>query len=68
MKKILMHFSENILSRSQMKSIKGGYDEEPPVGCWPCKDDARFLCSIQIGGDCKCTRDGLGDKCQRVDI
>ncbi len=28
MKKILMNFSENVLSRSQMKAVMGGYEEE----------------------------------------
>ncbi len=50
MKKILMNFSENVLSRSQMKAVRGGYEEEG--GACPGtyyttlqKCDTRCLCS-----------------------
>jgi natural product precursor len=52
MKKILMHFSENILSRSQMKSIKGGYDEPPQ--CGKCKSDSRYWCNLTLSQTCSC--------------
>ena len=41
MKKVLMNFSENVLSRSQMKVVKGGNEDTPgesgaccTVYCW----------------------------------
>ncbi|WP_336913211.1 hypothetical protein [Runella sp.] len=69
MKNLIIQFSNNVLSRSQMRAIKGGYEDEGgAVGCWPCKDDARFLCSIKIGGGCECNRSDLGKDCQRVEI
>ncbi len=35
MKKLLMQFSDNVLSRSQMKAVKGGEEYGGDgVGCW----------------------------------
>ncbi|MEZ4900625.1 MAG: hypothetical protein R2822_02120 [Spirosomataceae bacterium] len=34
MKKLLMQFSDNFLSRTQMKSVKGGDGYGGGVGCW----------------------------------
>jgi hypothetical protein len=62
MKKILMHFSENILSRSQMKAIKGG-EEYGGSACTRCYDNRDYICSIQTHGGCECNVAGLGRGC-----
>lgn len=61
MKKILMNFSENILSRSQMKAIRGG--DEYGTACTRCADNKDYICSIQIHGGCECNVGGLGRGC-----
>ncbi|MCU0470053.1 MAG: hypothetical protein MUF58_15780 [Arcicella sp.] len=61
MKKILLSFSESLISREQMRKIKGGYEEE--YGCKKCKDDSSYLCSIAFGGGCECNVTGLSKEC-----
>ena len=70
MKKILMNFSENVLSRSQMKAVRGGNDDAPGEGgtaggtaCTRCYDNRDYICSIQTHGGCECNVAGLGRGC-----
>lgn len=49
MKQVLMQFSEHVLSRSQMKSIKGGYGDDgaacPAGACWGTVKDCGSGCT-----------------------
>lgn len=51
MKKLLLKFSNSVLTRDELKKITGGVEGE---GCPKCKADQSFMCGIDIGGGCIC--------------
>lgn len=54
MKKLLMQFSDNVLSRSQMKALKGGDEYGCPAGvCLGTKDDCGTGCTACSSSDPK---------------
>ncbi len=53
MKKIISNYAGKLLSREDLKAIKGGYDEG---GCPQCTG-TQLLCSKNFFGDCQCFAD-----------
>ena len=52
MKKILMNFSENVLSRSQMKAVRGGSDTPGEGGGAGCPAGACLGTKSDCGAGC----------------
>jgi hypothetical protein len=62
MKKLLMNLSESILSRSQMKGVRGGYGGEG--GASGCTNECGNLPSVECkGGSCH-TFEEFGGGCK----
>lgn len=58
MKKILMNFSENVLSRNQMKAVRGGSDELGEGGGAACPGtyySTKQLCELSCPVRCICS-------------
>ena len=61
MKKLLMNFSENVLSRRQMKTVKGGY------GAAECRKDCSPVGVPDVtckGKNCSTYSDANGGGCE----